>query len=97
MAALTAQLRDWLRNVPGLRNAGPDMWALSSSLTTLQLTDGSLAQCQRLVTLLRDQDRIITKVRPEVCGVRISLAAFNTAAEVEQLLMALSATVPLVI
>ena len=97
MAALTAQLRDGLRNVPGLRNAGPDAWSLSSSLTTIQLTAGSLAQCQHLVTLLRERYRIITKVRPEVCGVRISLAAFNTSAEVEQLLTALAATVPLVV
>lgn len=97
MAALTAHLRDGLRNVPGLRNAGPDAWTLSSSLTTIQLTAGSLAQCQHLVTLLRERYRIITKVRPEVCGVRISLAAFNTSAEVEQLLTALAATVPLVV
>lgn len=97
MAALTAQLRTGLQTIPGLRNAGPEPWALSSSLTTVQLTDGSLARCQHLVTLLRERYRIITKVRPEVCGVRISLAAFNTVEEVEQLLMALSATVSLVI
>lgn len=96
MAALTAELRDGLRHIPGVRNAGPETWALSSSLTTVQLTDGSLAQCQHLVTLLRERYRIITKVRPEVCGVRISLAAFNTSAEVEQLLTALAETVPLV-
>ena len=97
MAALTAHLRAGLRNVPGVRNAGPEPWALSSSLTTLQLTDGSLAQCQQLVTLLRERYRIITKVRPEVCGVRISLAAFNTAAEVDQLLAALATTIPVVV
>lgn len=96
MATLTAHLRDGLRSIPGLRNAGPEPWALSSSLTTLQLTDGSLAQCQQLVTLLRARYRIITKVRPEVCGVRISLAAFNTAAEVEQLLAALAKTIPVI-
>jgi len=94
MATLTAQLRNGLRDIPGVHNAGPDAWALSSSLTTLQLNGGSLAQCQQLVTLLRERYRIITKVRPEVCGVRVSVAAFNTAAEIDQLLTALAATVP---
>jgi len=97
MASLTAQLRNGLRDLPGVRNAGLDAWALSGSLTTLQLDGGSLAQCQHLVTLLRERYRIITKVRPEVCGVRISVAAFNTTAEVDQLLTALAATVPLVV
>lgn len=95
MATLTAQLRNGLRDIPGVRNAGPDAWALSSSLTTLQVDGGSLAQCQQLVTLLRERYRIVTKVRPEVCGVRVSVAAFNTAAEVDQLLTALAAIVPL--
>jgi len=95
MATLTAQLRNGLREIPGVHNAGPEAWSLSSSLTTLQLDDGSLTHCQQLVTLLRERYRIITKVRPEVCGVRVSLAAFNTAAEVEQLLRALTAIVPL--
>ncbi|MCE7982362.1 MAG: aminotransferase class V-fold PLP-dependent enzyme [Caldilinea sp. CFX5] len=94
MAALTAQLRTGLHNLPGVHNAGPEPWSLSSSLTTLQLAGGSLTQCQQLVTLLRKRYRIITKVRPEVCGVRISLAAFNTAAEVDQLLTALAETLP---
>lgn len=96
MAALTAQLRAGLRDLAGVQNAGPEPWALSSSLTTIQLAGNSLTQCQQLVTLLRERYRIITKVRPEVCGVRISLAAFNTAAEVEQLLAALATTIPVV-
>lgn len=94
MASLTAQLRTGLQTSSGLRNTGPEPWALSSSLTTIQLAGNSLAQCQQLVTLLRERYRIITKVRPEVCGVRISLAAFNTATEVDQLLTALAALVP---
>ena len=96
MASLTAQLRTGLHSIPGLRNAGPEPWSLSSSLTTVQVAGGSLDHCQQLVTLLRERYRIITKVRPEVCGVRISLAAFTTVEEVEQLLTALAATVPLV-
>lgn len=95
MQQLTSQLRAGLHKIPGLHNAGPDAWAHAASITTLQLTAGSLTNCQRLVTLLRERYRIITKVRPEVCGVRVSIAAFNTADEVEQLLTALATLVPL--
>lgn len=95
MKGLTGHLREGLRDIVGVVTAGPHEWSLSSSLTTLQLQQGSLEKCHRLVTLLRARDNIITKVRPEVCGVRISVAAFNTKAEIEQLLAALAATVPL--
>jgi len=93
MQRLTAQLREGLRGIAGVHNAGPEEWDRSSSITTLQFQDGSLARCQALVTLLRERDTIITKVRPEVCGVRISLAAFNTEDEIERLLAALATAV----
>ncbi|MEZ4867397.1 MAG: aminotransferase class V-fold PLP-dependent enzyme [Caldilineaceae bacterium] len=93
MQRLTSQLRTGLHAIKEIRNAGPDAWALSSSITTLQLANGDLTQCQQLVTLLRERYHIITKVRPEVCGVRISLAAFNTVEEVAQVLVALNEVV----
>lgn len=95
MQGLTAHLRERVRTLPGVSNAGPHAWSLSSSITTLQLQSGSLEKCHRLVTLLRERYQIITKVRPEVCGVRISVAAFNTAAEIDHLLAALATLVPL--
>lgn len=95
MQYLTAHLREGLRALPGVTNAGPHDWSRSSSITTLQLDNGSLEKCQQLVTLLRERYQIVTKVRPEVCGVRISVAAFNTVAEIDQLLAALATLLPL--
>jgi selenocysteine lyase/cysteine desulfurase len=90
MATLTKQLRSGLHGIPGVRNAGPEPWHLSSSITTVQFADGSLQTCKNVVTALRERFRIITKVRPEVCGVRISVATFNTEEEIERLLSALA-------
>ncbi len=92
--ALTAQLRAGLRAVPGIRVASPDAWEISSSITTIQLHEGSPARCQRLVERLLDDYRIVVKVRPEICGVRMGIAAFNTAAEIEQVLTAVAQLAP---
>jgi len=90
MTRLTRRLRDGLHAIPGIRNAGPAEWALSSSITTLQLDNGTPERCQQLVALLRERYAIVTKFRPEVCGVRVSVAAFNTAAEIDRLLEGLA-------
>ena len=92
--ALTAQLRAGLRRVAGIRVASPDAWALSSSITTIQLEEGTPARCQLLVERLLDDYRIVVKFRPEICGVRIGAAAFNTADEIEQFLEAVTHLVP---
>jgi selenocysteine lyase/cysteine desulfurase len=70
------------------------VWSLSSSITTLQLENGTPERMQKLVTVLRDRYHIVTKYRPEVCGVRVAVAAFNTADEIDMLLHALAETVP---
>jgi selenocysteine lyase/cysteine desulfurase len=89
ICTLTQQLREGVQAIPGVYNAGPDDWDLSSGITTLQIRDGSPARMQKLVECLRDQYQIVTKFRPEVCGVRVSIAAFNTAEEIDRLLNAL--------
>ena len=86
---LTQQLREGVRAIPGVCNAGPDDWELSSGITTLQIADGSPTRVQKLVEYLREQYQIVTKFRPEVCGVRVSIAAFNTAEEIDRLLRVL--------
>jgi selenocysteine lyase/cysteine desulfurase len=43
---------------------------------------------------LREQYQIVTKYRPEVIGVRVAVAAFNVAEEVDRLLDALVKIVP---
>lgn len=91
---LTARLRDGLRGVAGARVASPDAWALSSSVTTIQLDDGAPERCQRLVERLLDDYAIVVKFRPEICGVRIGIAGFNTAGEIDSLLAALHNLIP---
>ena len=87
--SLTGRLRAGLRSVPGIRVASPEKWEHSSSVTTVQLQDGTPQRCMQLVERLLDEYQIVVKYRPEICGVRIGIAAFNTAGEVEQLLTAL--------
>lgn len=94
MRSLSEQLRTALADRPDVWNAGPHEWERSSSITTLQLANGTPERCQRLVASLREEDKIICKFRPEICGVRISLAAFNSAEEVNLLIEALTRLLP---
>jgi L-cysteine/cystine lyase len=91
---LSQRLREGLRSIASVHNAGPDAWALSSSITTLQLDNGTPERMQKLVEILREQYQIVTKYRPEVCGVRVAVAAFNVAEEIDKLLQALVQVVP---
>ena len=91
---LTERLRAGLCRVPGIRVASPDAWEVSSSVTTIQLHEGTPARCQQLVERLLDDYRIVVKFRPEICGVRIGVAAFNTAEEIEQFLTAVARLAP---
>jgi selenocysteine lyase/cysteine desulfurase len=94
MRSLTKRLRAGLQGIKGVRNAGPEEWLISSSITTIQLENGSPERCHLLVAQLREHYQIVTKFRPEVCGVRLSVAAFNTAAEIDRVLEALDVLVP---
>jgi L-cysteine/cystine lyase len=93
--SLTQRLRLGLREIPRLCNAGPDAWALSSSITTLQLENGTAERMQRLVEILREQYQIVTKFRPEVTGVRVAVAAFNVEEEIDKLLEVLAKVIPM--
>ncbi len=92
--SLTERLRAGLHCVPGIRVASPELWEHSSSVTTVQLQDGTPGRCLELVGRLLAEYQIVVKYRPEICGVRIGVAAFNTAEEVEQLLSALGHLAP---
>ncbi len=91
---LTERLRAGLQRAEGVCVASPDAWENSSSVTTIQLHEGTPARCQQLVERLLDDYRIVVKFRPEICGVRIGVAAFNTADEIEQFLTAVARLVP---
>lgn len=90
MRSLTEQLREGLRSLAGIHNISPTTWENSSSITTFQRTGGNASHTQQLVTTLRERYKIIAKMRPEVNGVRVTVAAFNTAVEIDRLLAALS-------
>jgi L-cysteine/cystine lyase len=90
MKLLTEQLRQELHSLKGVRNAGPTAWEHSGSITTLQFEGGTPERCRHLVALLRERHQIVTKFRPEVCGIRISISAFNTPDEIDGLLAALA-------
>ncbi len=92
--SLTEQLHDGLRRVPGIRVASPGKWEHSSSVTTIQLQEGTPDRCLLLVERLLDDYGIVVKYRPEICGVRIGIAAFNTLEEIDQLLIALDRLAP---
>ena len=92
--SVTERLRSGLHSVPGIRVASPEMWEHSSSVTTVQLRDGTPGRCMELVERLLDEYQIVVKYRPEICGVRVGVAAFNTAEDVEQLLTALGRLAP---
>ncbi len=92
---LTEHLRGGIRQIKGVDVAGPSDWACSSGISTLQLLDGTPEKCHKLIAHLLDDYRIVVKFRPEICGVRVTLAAFNTLEEVDRLLRALSHLVPL--
>ncbi|MCB0182639.1 MAG: aminotransferase class V-fold PLP-dependent enzyme [Caldilineaceae bacterium] len=89
MRGLSEHLRAGLGEISGVRLAGPRPWAFSSSITTLQLQDGAPERCQQLIARLLDDYRIVVKFRPEICGIRVTLAAFNNIEEVDRLLNAL--------
>ncbi len=92
--SLTTQLRAGLDRVPGVRVASPTEWEISSSVTTIQLDGGTPARCQQFVERLLDDYRIVVKYRPEICGVRIGVAGFNSAEEIEQFLAATVHLIP---
>lgn len=91
---LTTRLRSGLQTIKGVRLAGPCAWDSSSAISTIQLQDGTPAQCHRLIARLLDEYQIVTKFRPEVCGIRFALAPFNTEEEVDRLLQALAHLAP---
>ena len=91
---LTTRLRAGLRLVSGIRVASPEEWKLSSSVTTIQLDGGTPQRCQQFVERLLEEYRIVVKYRPEICGVRIGVAGFNTAEEIEQFLAAAVHLIP---
>ncbi len=86
---LTRQLRAGLRQLPGVTLLGPDEPTQQTGLIGFTVAGWSATACQQLVERLYRQYHILIKYQPEHQGLRVSLAAFNTEAEVNALLDAL--------
>jgi selenocysteine lyase/cysteine desulfurase len=94
MRELTEHLRAGIQEIRGVHLAGPSDWGCSSSISTLQLQDGTPEKCLKIIDQLLDECQVVVKFRPEVCGIRVTLAAFNTVEEVDRCLHALHHLVP---
>jgi selenocysteine lyase/cysteine desulfurase len=88
MQDLTAYLKREAARVQGVRVQSPGMWTRASSLVNLAVTG---VDPEKLEADLRREHRILCRATTAPLGVRISLAYFNTRAEIEQLLEALAA------
>lgn len=84
-AVLAQQLRDGLRQMPGVTLLGPDDPAQTTGLIGFTVQSWRAEECKALVKRLYQANRILIKYQPEQTGLRVSLVAFNTAEEVDQL------------
>ena len=89
MRQVTVCLRAGLAELPGVQTLAPLPWSYSSAITSFVVQGWDAARHQALVDELYATERIIIKFQPEFAGIRVSIAAFNTEADVDHLLTAL--------
>jgi selenocysteine lyase/cysteine desulfurase len=87
--ALAARLRAGLRQFPNVTLLGPTDPARTTGLIGFTVQGWTADDCKALVARLYRQQRILIKYQPEHIGLRVSIAAFNTAEDVDKLLDAL--------
>lgn len=87
---VTQQLRAGLQALPDVTLLGPAEPERTTGLVGFTISGYGVNECKQLVSRLYEEQRILIKYQPEQCGLRVSIAAFNTAGEVEQLLGALA-------
>lgn len=83
------RLRDGLRQFRPVQVLGPDDPARTTGLVGFTIHGWTADECRGLVERLYRQQRILIKFQPEHTGLRVSIAAFNTADEVDALLAAM--------
>lgn len=91
---LTRRLRDGLREIKGLEILSPYDWELSSGITSVCVPGWETERVHALIDRIWDEYRVVVKFQPEIAGVRISVAAFNSEDEVDRLLEAFEKLVP---
>ncbi len=93
--ALTLRLRDGLRQLAGFEVLGPYDWEVSSGITSLRFPGWPEARVHALIERIWSDYRVVVKFQTDFAGIRISVASFNTAEEVDRLLEALRTLVPI--
>jgi selenocysteine lyase/cysteine desulfurase len=97
VAALTQRLRDGLCELLALgafEVISPEAWSLSSGITSLRFPGWPAEKVQALIDRIWDEFRVVVKFQTDFAGIRISVAAFNSADEVDRLLLALRTLIP---
>jgi selenocysteine lyase/cysteine desulfurase len=89
VAILSDRLRDGLAALPGYEVVTPRGRGASSGITSFTVAGGDPGATRAVVDTLWDRERIFVKYQPERPVVRVSVAAFNTAEEIDHLLVAL--------
>lgn len=84
-AQLGQRLRTGLQALPGVTLLGPADPTQTTGLIGFTVQGWGAEECKALVERLYQEHRILIKYQPEQTGLRVSLAAFNTAEEVDQL------------
>lgn len=87
IANLVGQIREGLSQMEGIRFVTPEPSVIKGSGLLSFAMDGYDAEAiQRLVRTMLDRHNIIIKYQPEITGIRVSPAGFNTEKEVESFL-----------
>lgn len=89
IAILAQRLREGLHELPDVAILGPNDPSQTTGLIGFTLANHDADALRRLVDRLYEQHNIVIKYQPEQTALRVSLAAFNTAEEVDLLLSAL--------
>jgi len=90
IAALAVHLRAGLRTLPPVSLLGPDDPFRTTGLIGFTVAGHSADDLQLLVAQLYEEHKIVIKFQPEKTALRVSLAAFNTADDVDSLLRTLT-------
>jgi cysteine desulfurase/selenocysteine lyase len=96
VAPLAAHLLDGLARIPGLQTISPPSWELASGIVAVMLPGSTADQVRGLVERIWQEANVVVKFQPDYSGIRISVAAFNTESEIEQLLTVLHRLTPAV-
>jgi selenocysteine lyase/cysteine desulfurase len=89
VSSLSDRLRDGLATLPRYEVVTPRGCGASSGITSFTVAGGDPDATRATVDTLWNRERIFVKYQPERPVIRVSIAAFNTAEEIDRLLAAL--------